>query len=405
MRSRCNTGQSASRRGLKHLRSLVSRPIAYVMVSSVAGCGYLPSLFDSSDNSEPPAELVEFEATRTLSQVWRANVGGGAGRRYLKLRPAVFGARVFAAEVDGEVSAYELETGQQLWEQDTDREISGGPGTGEGLVLVGTSDGEVVALEEETGEQRWIARVSSEVLSPPVANRGVVVVRTQDGKLVGLATEDGSRLWVYDRTVPALSLRGTSTPALSSDTVVAGFDSGRLVALSLRTGQLLWESRVAVASGRSELERLVDIDSDPVIRDSEVFVVTYQGQVASVDLTSGDVLWRREMSSYAGLDARGGALYLSDDESRVWALDSNTSASIWRQDKLVRRALTQPAAVDDAVLVGDFEGYLHALHSDDGRMLARIRVDGDGIAAAPQVVDDLIVVYGRGGTLSVLRLE
>jgi outer membrane protein assembly factor BamB len=379
---------------------------ALVMAAAlISGCGSMGNMFGDSDNRDPPMPLPEISPSRTLTEVWSTDVGAGAGKKYLKLTPAVAEGRVFAAEVDGDVAAFDLRSGERLWQQDTDRSISGGPGTGEGLVLVGTIDGEVVALEADSGEQRWVSRVSSEVLSPPLARDGVVVVRTHDGKLEGLDTNTGKRLWVYDRTVPALSLRGTSTPAFSGDAVVAGFDSGRMVSLALSTGQLLWESRVAVARGRSELERLVDIDSDPVVSGGEIYVVSFQGQVASLDVLGGELLWQRDMSSHAGLAVQGQSVYLTDEQSQVWALDRDSGASLWRHDELQRRALTQPAAVADAVLVGDFEGYLHVLDASDGRLLARTRVDGDGIATAPLVVDDLIVVYGRGGSLSVLRLE
>lgn len=378
--------------------------LALLASIALAGCGG-GSWFGSSDNREPPMELVEFSPSATFTEVWSTDVGSGAGKRYLKLTPAVANGRVFAADVDGDVQAFDLAGGERLWETDTDRRISGGPGAGDGLVLVGTIDGEVVALEAETGEQRWVARVSSEVLSAPVASDGIVVVRTHDGKLEGLDSGSGERLWVYDRTVPALSLRGTSAPVLGGDAVIAGFDSGRVVSLALRTGQLLWESRVAVARGRSELERLVDIDADPVLDGGELFVVTFQGQVASLDRLGGELLWQRDMSSHAGLAVGGRSVYLTDEDSQVWGLDRDSGASLWRHEDLQRRALTQPAALRGAVLVGDFEGYIHALDATDGRLLSRIRVDSNGVVTAPLVVDDFVVIYGRGGNLSVLRLE
>lgn len=386
-------------------RAMPSWLSAVLLTALLSGCSTIGDLVGGGSNTEPPTELGAFDATRNVSVLWDRDVGSGSGKRYLKLRPVFDDERVYVAESNGDVSAHDIASGENLWETDTDASVSGGPGTGDGLVLVGTLDGEVIALEATTGEERWRARVSSEVLSAPIAADGVTVVRTQDGKLFGLASDSGERRWVYDRTVPALTLRGTATPALYQGTVIAGFDSGRMVSLALDSGQLLWESTVAAARGRSELERLVDIDADPVVRDGTIYVVTYQGQVAALDAIGGEVAWRREMSSHAGLDVSSSALFVTDADSRVWALDRDTSASIWRQDGLAYRSLSQPAAIDDMVLVGDYEGYLHVLHQDDGRMLARIRVDSDGIAAQPRAVGELIAVYGRGGNLSLLRIE
>lgn len=385
-----------------------SRPwsAAAIGLLGLAGCSTVGDMLSSgSSNLEPPQELTEFTPTVGIATVWNRNVGASAGRRYLRLRPAVAGSHVFAAERDGDVSAYAIDDGEQLWETGTELSIGGGPGVGEGLVLVGSIDGVVAALDAETGAPRWRRQVSSEVLAAPVAAHGVVVVRTQDGKLTGLAATDGTPLWVYDRSVPALSLRGTSAPVLAGDAVVAGFDSGLLVSLALKDGQLLWESRIAAPSGRSELERLVDIDADPVVAQDIIYVVTFQGRVAAVDRHSGNVLWRRDMSSHAGMGVDRRHLFITDDESFVWAVDRDNSASVWRQDKLARRALTPPTPFGKHVAVGDFEGYVHLLDLEDGRLAARVKVDGDGIAAAPVVAGDLLLVYGRGGTLTALKTE
>jgi len=389
-------GTTAAR--TRRTRALAAAGLALAL----AGCALNP-FSGASSTLEPPAPLTELEPSAVLETVWSRDVGAGAGDQYLRLRPAVLGDRVFAAERDGEVSAYRLEDGDTVWETDTGAPIAGGPGVGEGLVVVGTSDGEVLALAAEDGRIAWRQRVSSEVLAAPAVASGVVVVRTQDGKLAGLAATDGTPLWSYDRAVPALSLRGTSAPVATDDMVVAGLDNGLLVALALADGVLLWESRIATPSGRSELERLVDIDGDPVIDGGVVHVVTYQGRVAAVDRVSGRVLWRRDMSSHAGLGVSRRNLFVTDADSYVWAIDRDNSASVWRQDKLARRALTPPTAFGAHIAVGDFEGYVHLLDRSDGRLAARLKVDGDGLAAAPVAVGELLLVYGRGGTLSALR--
>jgi outer membrane protein assembly factor BamB len=371
----------------------------------LAGCSAVGSLFTQDEVAEPPAELVDFEEQIEVEEIWSRRVGAGVSKNYLKLRPLVDSGRVFAAETKGGIRAFEAESGDEIWNAETGTPISGGPGGGEGLVLVGSSDGDVVALSAETGEEKWRTRVSSEVLAPPVAANGVVVARTSDGKLFGLSVVDGSQLWVYDRSVPILSLRGTSMPVLVSGAALSGFDSGQLVAVSLENGQTLWEQRIAIPRGRSELERLVDIDADPLVAGAVVYAVTFQGRIAALDLFSGNVIWQREMSSYAGLGVQDEIIYVTDSDSFVWALDRRNSASLWRQDKLKWRRLTAPLGIGRYVVVGDFEGYVHWLSREDGRMLARVRVDSSGILAPPVAYRDIVLIYGRGGTLTALQVQ
>jgi outer membrane protein assembly factor BamB len=371
---------------------------------SLAGCSAMSGLLSGEDNSAPPAELVDFEPQIDVRTVWRRRIGSGADSQYLKLRPAVTEDRIYAADRRGRVRAYDARTGEEIWRTDTDSPVSGGPGLGNGLILLGTSDGEVLALRAENGDMVWRARVSSEVLSAPVAEGGVAVARTIDGKLFGLSVDDGSRLWVYDRTVPVLTLRGTSSPVLADGVAIAGFDSGRLVSVALGDGQPQWETRVAVPTGRTELERLVDIDADPLIDGDTVYVVTYQGRVAAIHLLTGDVVWRRDMSSHSGIGIDRENIYVTDDQSHVWALNRRNSASMWRQSKLEARRLSPPTVFQEFVVVGDFEGYLHWLRRDDGQFAARVRVDSDGIIAAPVATPFALYVYGAGGELEAFQL-
>jgi outer membrane protein assembly factor BamB len=356
------------------------------------------------DNSTPPAALIELPNGLDVQKIWSKNIGDGPEELFLQLTAAISGGAVFAASRKGLVSAHDLETGARLWQTNTKRSIGGGPGVGSGVVVVGTREGKVLALSPVTGEVLWMAQVTSEVLSPPQAGEGVVVVRTVDGKLIGLSAIDGERLWIYDRGVPTLTLRGTSTPTISEGTAVCGFDGGRLVAVSLQTGQPLWETRIALPTGRSELERMVDIDSNIVISDRTVYVVSFQGRTAAVDLDTGTILWRRDMSSHAGLGIDDSSVYVTDDQSHVWSLDRESSASIWRQTDLQARHLTSPVRLGNHILVGDFEGYVHWLRIDDGEIVGRIRVDKDGIITPPVIKGDTAYVYGRGGQLAALRL-
>jgi outer membrane protein assembly factor BamB len=385
------------------MRKLLVASLPLVLI----GCGSMnPTGWWSDDSNEiPAAELVDIREQVTLRKVWSASTGGGTDDDRVKLVPFAHEGNVYVAEREGEVKALSASNGRTIWSADTELNISGGPGAGEGLVLIGTSDGEVVALNADSGKMRWRARVSSEVLSVPKASRGVVVVHTIDGKLFALNANNGERLWVYDRSIPVLTLHGSSSPVISGLTVICGFSNGRLAAFGLEDGRLLWEATVSVPRGRSELERMVDIDGDPLVLGGLVFVATFQGDVAAIVEKSGQVVWRRTLSSYAGLGGDFQQLYVTDDEDRVWAIDPRNGAALWKQEKMHGRKLTAPIPMGNYVLVGDYEGYVHVLSPEDGALLGRIRVGSDPISTPPYVVDDVAYILGDGGDLAAITVS
>ncbi len=360
----------------------------------LSGCGSTPV--------EPPAALVEFKPELTVKTVWSAQIGHGVDKEDLRLPPRLAGDTLYVNDHKGTVVSLQADTGKQHWEIDLDEPLTSGPGYGDGIVVIGTADGQVVALAAEDGKVRWRAQVSSEILAPPTVGEGVVVAHTVDGKLFALDAADGRQLWIYDRTVPTLTLRGTSSPVILSDIVVDGFASGKIALLVLRDGRVLWEKSIAVPRGRSELERMVDIDASPLVIGSVLYVVSYQGRIAAIDLQSGRVLWSRSMSSSTGLAADDSALYLSDDSDRVWALDRANGASLWQQESLQRRSLTAPAVYKQSVVVGDMEGYLHWMARSDGRFMARFPVES-GMRVAPVVAGERLYVYSNDGKLFCLE--
>lgn len=378
---------------------------ALTWLSACAVGDYVADLLEGEANIEPPAPLTEIETTLEIETRWSTTVGRGVEKQFLKLTPVAAGDLIFTADRKGEVSAVNAQTGKLVWEQDTEQPISGGPGVGEGAVLLGTSEAEVLALSQEDGHLVWKSAVTSEVLAAPRAAEGVAVARTVDGKLFGIDASDGQRLWVYDRQVPALTLRGTSAPVLVNGLAVTGFDNGSLVALELKTGKPVWEALVAQPRGRSDLERMVDIDAEPLVIDGTLYVAAFQRGVAAMTLESGQISWERDVSSYAGIAADPGNVYVSDDQGHVWALDRYTGSSVWKQEKLHARALSAPATIGDYVVVGDFEGYLHWMRRDDGEIVARVRVDKSRIIAAPFVEHDTLFAYSSDGTLGAYRAK
>ncbi|MCY4350991.1 MAG: outer membrane protein assembly factor BamB [Thiotrichales bacterium] len=386
--------QPASQRMVFALAAILTATIA------LSGCGALTGFLGDEEDELAPAELESFEPAASIRTLWSRRVASGEGNQQLDLRAVLAGGRLFAAGHDGDVGAYDPSTGERLWETDTGQPLSGGPGAGNGLVVVGDSAGGVVALSSTDGAVAWRARLTSEVLSAPAVGERIVAVRTVDGKLWGLDAASGAQVWVYDRTVPALSLRGTSAPVIADEAVVAGFDSGHLAAISLDDGQLLWEFQVAVPTGQTELERLADMDADPVVSDGTVYAAAFQGRVAAFELRTGRPRWQRDLSSYAGIGIGQRLIYVTDEESHVWAFDRGTGASLWRQDGLARRGVTRPVEFGGHVVVADSEGYIHWLDIDDGRFAARTRAGGGAVTAPPVTGGNALYVLGGSGTLT-----
>ncbi|HEY7752772.1 MAG TPA: outer membrane protein assembly factor BamB [Steroidobacteraceae bacterium] len=352
---------------------------------------------------DPPAELVEFEPAVRVERAWSAGTRGGDDVLRLGLRPAVLGERAYVAGHGGDVQALDLATGRSLWRASTELELAGGPAVGEGLVAVGSSAGDVVALDAETGAERWRVAINGEVLAAPAIAGGLVVVRTVSGFLHGLRVADGGEAWSYEQPVPRLSLRGNGPPVVSGDMVVAGFDNGKVVALSLAAGELLWTATVAPSHGRTEIERLVDIDSPVRILGEDVYVAGFQGRVAMLARDSGQIWWGRDLSSHRGLAADIDRLYVTTADSAVVALSRRDGTEVWRQDQMLRRGLTAPAIAGDVLVVGDFDGYLHWLDAATGRLLGRAKAGGGRISNAPVAAGDLALVQTDSGEVQAWR--
>lgn len=354
---------------------------------------------------DPPAELQDLEESVRTDVEWSRSIGSGDNGLALNLVPAYRDGRLYVADVEGQVSALDAANGAPVWSVDLDVAAAGGPGLGEGLVLVGTSDAEVIALSADDGTERWRSRVSSEVLAAPVAAFGRAVVRTIDGKVFGLDARTGERKWLYEREIPVLTLRGTSAPVISGTAVLCGMAGGKLVALDISSGALLWEATVSVPGGRSELDRLADIDGDPLLSGGVVYVSTYQGEVAALGEATGSMLWRRKFSSYSGMAVDRYHVYASDAEGFVWALDADNGSARWKQEALRNRRLSDVAVLGGVVAVGDFEGYVHLLSSEDGSLVGRTRVGSKPITRGMLVANGRLYVQGNGGDLEALNLQ
>jgi len=348
----------------------------------------------------------------------------GTAGQYLRLAPAEDGY-VYVATRHGVVRAFVPETGQPRWSQDLKVPLGTGPAPAGELLLLG-GDAEVIALERASGALRWRAAVGSEVIAEPVRSGEVIVARTVDGALYGLAAADGRRLWrSQEQVVPLLSLRGEGAPVIAGELVVAGFANGRVAAFGLSDGRLVWETPIGVPRGRTELERLADVDGRIIVQEGAVFAVGFQGRIAALALATGRMAWSREMSSYQGIAAAGNELYVSDAEGHVWALTQGNGGTLWRQAALRGRTLSAPVIQGNTVIVGDYDGYLHWLSREDGHFLARTRVqnpleafpisdthddplrdvpEARHLFATPVVSGDRVFALDRRGALTALRV-
>jgi outer membrane protein assembly factor BamB len=364
------------------------------------------SLFGDEDTPvEPPAELEDFEPTVKIKRAWSVRFGGGSEGLLLGLTPATDGARVFAGGHTGRVLSVDSQTGDPVWAQKTGLPLSAGPGVGDGLLVFGTSDGEVLAMSAQDGSVLWRAPVSGEVLARPAISRGRVVVRTVDGRLQALDTENGFEIWSVEQPVPRLTLRGNSAPMIGDDVVIAGFDNGRIASYDLDDGDVRWENVVAPASGRTEIERLADVDASIQIVDQDIYVASYSGRTASLALESGRILWSQDVSSYQGLSADWSSVFVTTDSSRVVSMSRASGAVVWEQNTMRMRSLTRPVPFENTIVVGDFEGYVHWLDVSSGALAGRWRADKSAIVGEPIVAGDTVIVQTDSGELVGFRIE
>jgi outer membrane protein assembly factor BamB len=382
------------------IRTVAVAAIAALLV--LPGCKTVTGWFGPAAPKQKPAELVSFQPKANARVLWQGSVGAAQRNAFY---PAVSGNTVYATGASGQIAAFNGASGAQQARFEAGVPIAGGVGAGAGLVLVGTVRGEVLAFEP-SGKTAWRAQLSGEVLSPPVVAEGVVVVRTGDGRIHGLNAADGKSRWVYQRALPALSVRSFSGVTVERGAVFAGFPGGRLVAIALANGNVGWESVVALPRGATELERVTDVAGLPAVDGGQVCAVAFQGRAACFDAQRGDTLWARDASSIAGLGADARSLYYTDDRSAVIALDRRTGASLWKQDRLDGRWVTAPLAIGRFVVVGDFQGQVHVLSREDGSFVARVATDGSAILVPPVALDfSTFVVQTRNGGVFAINLQ
>lgn len=349
-------------------------------------------------------EKVKIAGEARLTRAWRYSLGEGFGASDRPLIPAFASDRVFAAEPEGRVVALNLQNGESIWRREFDSHLLlAGVGSGDGLVIVANAEGEVIALDSQTGETVWVTPVGREVLARPVVTPGVVVVRTGDGQVLGIDSANGEISWRVSRSIPGLSVRGVSTPLVNGRGVVAGFSTGRLVAINVDTGRENWDLPISQAQGDNEIQRLIDIDTDPILVGDVLYVGAFQGGITALSLTQQDALWSRPVSTLRNFGYDTENLYATNDEGVVLALDRLTGESRWSQSGLRGRGVTTPAVVGDYVVVGDYEGFLYLMERETGALVGRNRTGGDAVLELVSLDGNAVIALTEDGSVILWR--
>ncbi len=382
------------------IRTILIRLLFLVPLLSLTACS-------TPSNDEPPAELTEISHAEYIKLLWSRDTGKGVVNKYVSMEPFIQGNKIYTIDVTGLISQMDSDSGKLDWFYESGLKTNTGL-AGDAASLVATSpNGEVVLFDydENSIKQRWKQQLKSEIRTKAVLSGTQVFIRTVDGKLSSLDSSNGEIQWTVSHRVPALSLTGNSFPLVTDNLVLSGFDDGKLIAFDRKNGSTVWEHTVSAPRGRSEIERLVDLDGQFVLLNNIIYISSFQGNLSAVTVDSGQVLWSREFSSFKAMDADQQALYLTDSKSHVWSIDRRTGSAFWKQDVMNARKLTAPRLIGDKIVVADLEGFVHILDKSDGRVLARIQPSDVRYIAQPEIIDNKIILLDTSGLLSVVTQD
>ena len=383
---------------MKNSRSLIAITLSLVLLS---GC----SVFGENNDIEP-AKLEKIDAQVELTPVWSAKSASSNKSYWMPLQLAVNDQSVFTADHSGMVVALDIKNGQKQWAVDTELPISGGIAYGADTLVFGTIEGQVCALNAKNGALLWSATVSSEVLSSPAINNKIVVAQSIDNRLYAFDTDTGEELWQHDAGAPILSVRGNSSSAILNNMVIAAFDNGKLIAFNSENGSLIWETRLALPKGRTELERMIDIDGRPIIIGDIIYSVSFQGRLGALTRGTGRNLWFQDSSSHYSPAYSEGKLFVTEAKNHsVRAFKAGNGQELWNNDQLKYRGIIGPVAFGNNIAVADAEGYLHLLDPDTGDIIGRLKVGGSGVSAPLLVADKTLLVQANNGLISAFKIQ
>lgn len=368
----------------------------------LSGCNYITG---GNDNSDPPMKLSVIQAEKNFKKVWSTNVGVGDAGHYLQLQPLILSDSIITVDAKGLVQATNVSSGAGLWKRSLNLPITQGVAGNDNKIFVSTDTGIILALNPKDGSQLWQYALNKNILNNPLYDDQNLYVQTTDGTLYSLASSDGKINWEYKSTGPDLTLYATSSPILWNNLIITGFANGKIAAFNKNNGTPQWDYQIAESKGPSSIQRMIDVNAKPLISDGVLYAVSYQGKVVALDLISGVKQWERELSSISDMAVSKKYLYISDTEGTVWALNRASGQVLWQQPNLHMRKLSGTNYLDDTIVVGDYDGYLHGLSSEHGGFIARIKLSSSGIRVAPIVKNGIIYILDNSGKLAAYKLD
>lgn len=374
-----------------------------VLLILVTACSYIPWFGDDEEvviQLREPVELFEFVPEARVQQTWQVSIGGNLEDTRILLHPHVYSDKIAFASTNGSLAVYESSSGRSVYSTNARDSVSAGVGGNDQILVLGTLDGEVVAINQSDGSQAWSSNIGSEVVAIAHAQGELAIIRTNDNHVFALSIRNGEKVWTVSQTSPALTLRGASVPVVKDGVVYAGMDNGKVIAISLDSGTVIWESRVSIPSGRSELDRLVDIDGQLAIDEQYIYAASYHGRVAAISRVNGRIVWARDIASSAGVSIDNTMVFVTDRDDNVWALEKDTGISVWKQEDLLYRQLSAPVVQADTILVGDLEGFIHVIAKQDGRLIGRSKLAKSSINTSPLSTNSTAYITDVDGRLA-----
>ena len=369
-------------------------------------CSVVDDYFLGKDNTPKPSPLPQLQGQLKLNELWSTSVGRRTNNQegtYYKLQPVLFDKRLYLANPNGQVMALDSESGTLLWMTQLKQNLISGPALAQGHLAVGSKNSSLMVLNQD-GKLCWEANLSGDMLAKPLITAHRVIAKTIDGYVYAFDLKTGKRLWKVHHGAPNLILKASSSPVSYADMIVVGFSDGKMDALDRDTGRVIWQKNIAYSNGASDIERLVDIDADPIVDNAVVYSASYQGFAAAMRVNNGESLWNKTASTYKNLDSDANALYMTDSEDVVWSIKKRNGQVNWMQTMLKAREITAPTHWSGMVLVGDKTGYLHAIDVNDGHLMGRYKMYG-ALDNAPLVQGAKIYVVTVTGQVTCYGLS
>jgi len=377
--------------------------ILLILISSVSACSYIPWFGDDEEveiELREPLELTEIVPQVRIQQNWQVSLSGDIEDTRIPLRPHVYADKIAYTSTGGDVAVYDIASGRSIYSSSAAESVSAGVGGNEQILIVGTLDGDVLAINQSDASQVWSVNIGSEIVAIAHTQGEKAIIRTNDNRIVALSMVTGEKLWTASQTSPVLTLRGASVPLVKDGIIYAGMDNGKVIAVSSDSGNVIWESRVSIPSGRSELERIVDIDGQLAADSEHIYAASYHGRVVAISRINGRINWSRDIPSTVGVAVDDTLVYVTDRDDNVWALEKDTGISVWKQEDLLYRQLSAPVVQSNAVLVGDLEGYIHALSKEDGSIIGRANLSKEAIHTSSLSTSSAAYIMDANGRLA-----